>query len=58
MAPIFPWLRFSRALGSKITGPTKLSPAAMESTHDLDFVLWCLEPAMPVRVSPQNNYGA
>jgi predicted dehydrogenase len=48
----------SRSLGSKITGRTKLSPAAMESTHDLDFVLWCLEPARPVRVYSQNNYGA
>jgi len=48
----------SRSLGSKITGRSKLSPAAMESTHDLDFVLWCLEPARPVRVYSQNNYGA
>lgn len=48
----------SRSLGKKITGRTKLSPAAMESTHDLDFVLWCLEPARPVRVYSQNNYGA
>jgi predicted dehydrogenase len=48
----------SRALGKKITGRSKLSPAAMESTHDLDFVLWCLEPAKPVRVYSQNNYGA
>jgi scyllo-inositol 2-dehydrogenase (NAD+) len=48
----------SRALGSKITGRTRLSPAAMESTHDLDFVLWCLEPSKPVRVYSQNNYGA
>ncbi len=48
----------SRTLGSKITGRTKLSPAAMESTHDLDFVLWCLEPAKPIRVYSQNNYGA
>ena len=48
----------SRSLGGKITGRTKLSPAAMESTHDLDFVLWCLEPAKPVRVYSQNNYGA
>jgi len=29
----------------------------MESTHDLDFVLWCLEPAKPVRVYSQANYG-
>src|SRR5258708_19769255 len=30
----------------------------MESTHDLDFVLWCLAPAKPVRVYSQVNYGA
>jgi predicted dehydrogenase len=30
----------------------------MESTHDLDFVLWCLEPAKPVRVYSQVNFGA
>ncbi len=48
----------TRGLGKKITGRTKLSPAAMEATHDLDFVLWCLEPAKPVRVFSQVNYGA
>ena len=48
----------SRSLGKKITGRTRLSPAAMESTHDLDFVLWCLEPAKPIRVYSQTNYGA
>jgi predicted dehydrogenase len=48
----------TRGLGKKITGRTKLSPAAMESTHDLDFVLWCLEPAKPVRIYSQVNYGA
>ena len=47
----------TRSLGKKITGRVKLSPAAMESTHDLDFVLWCLEPAKPVRVYSQANYG-
>ncbi len=40
----------TRSLGKKISGRVKLSPAAMESTHDLDFLLWCLEPAKPVRV--------
>jgi predicted dehydrogenase len=30
----------------------------MECTHDLDFVLWCLEPAKPVRVYSQQNFGA
>ncbi len=47
----------TRNLGKKISGRVKLSPAAMESTHDLDFVLWCLEPAKPVRVYSQTNYG-
>jgi predicted dehydrogenase len=48
----------TRSLGKKISGRVKLSPAAMESTHDLDFLLWCLEPARPVRVYSQQNYGA
>jgi len=47
-----------RGLGKKITGRSKLSPAAMAATHDIDFVLWCLEPAKPVRVYSQVNYGA
>jgi predicted dehydrogenase len=48
----------TRGLGKKISGRIKLSPAAMEATHDLDFVLWCLEPARPVRVYSQQNFGA
>jgi predicted dehydrogenase len=47
----------TRGLGKKISGRVKLSPAAMECTHDLDFILWCLEPAKPVRVYSQANYG-
>lgn len=43
----------TRTLGKKITGRTRLSPAAMEATHDLDFVLWCLEPRKPIRVYAQ-----
>jgi predicted dehydrogenase len=46
----------TRGLGKKISGRTRLSPAAMEATHDLDFVLWCLEPAKPVRVYSQSVY--
>ncbi len=46
-----------RSLGAKITGRSKLSPAAMEATHDLDFILWCLAPAKPIRVYSQANYG-
>jgi predicted dehydrogenase len=48
----------TRGLGKKISGRIRLSPAAMEATHDLDFVLWCLEPARPVRVYSQQNFGA
>jgi predicted dehydrogenase len=48
----------TRLLGTKITGRSRLSPAAMEATHDLDFLFWCLEPAKPVRVYSQVNYGA
>jgi predicted dehydrogenase len=43
----------SRGLGKKISGRVKLSPASMEATHDLDFLLWLLEPAKPVRVYAQ-----
>src|ERR1041384_7201496 len=39
----------TRNLGKKIGGRVKLSPAAMESTHDIDFVLWCLAPRKPIR---------
>lgn len=46
----------TRNLGKKISGRTKLSPAAMEATHDLDFVLWCLAPSRPVRVYCQSVY--
>jgi myo-inositol 2-dehydrogenase/D-chiro-inositol 1-dehydrogenase len=47
----------SRSLGTKIGKRVRLSPAAMESTHDLDFVFWLLEPARPVRVYAQGAYG-
>ena len=47
----------SRSLGKKIASRVKLSPAAMESTHDLDFVFWMLEPAKPVRIYSQGAYG-
>jgi predicted dehydrogenase len=46
-----------RALGAKIGNRIKLSPAAMEATHDLDFALWCLEPRRPVRVYSQLAWG-
>lgn len=47
----------TRTLGKKIGGRIKLSPAAMEATHDLDFAFWVLEPAKPVRVYAQSAYG-
>jgi scyllo-inositol 2-dehydrogenase (NAD+) len=43
----------TRELGTKISGRTALSPAAMEATHDLDFLLWCLRPRRPVKVYSQ-----
>jgi scyllo-inositol 2-dehydrogenase (NAD+) len=48
----------TRSLGAKISSRTKLSPAAMEATHDIDFSLWCLEPRRPVRVYSQVAFGA
>jgi predicted dehydrogenase len=47
----------TRPLGAKIGSRTKLSPAAMEATHDLDFAFWCLEPRRPVRVYSQYAWG-
>ena len=47
----------SRSLGNKIASRGRLSPAMMESTHDLDFVFWLLEPAKPVRIYSQGAYG-
>jgi predicted dehydrogenase len=47
----------SRGLGKKIASRGRLSPAAMESTHDLDFVFWLLEPAKPVKIYSQGAYG-
>jgi len=43
----------TRNLGNKIGGRIKLTPAAMEATHDIDFVLWCFAPRRPVRVYAQ-----
>lgn len=46
----------TRNLGKKIGGRIKLSPAAMEATHDIDFVLWCFAPRKPIRVYCQQVY--
>jgi scyllo-inositol 2-dehydrogenase (NAD+) len=40
----------SRSLGNKIGGRIRLSPAVMEATHDIDFILWCLAGSRPVLV--------
>jgi len=45
----------TRELGEKISGRTSLSPAAMEATHDLDFLLWCLHPRKPIKVYSQTS---
>ena len=29
----------------------------MEASHDIDFLLWCLKPAKPVRVYAQSGFG-
>jgi predicted dehydrogenase len=47
----------TRGLGDKIGARIKLSPAAMEATHDIEIALWCLEPARVVRVYAQAAYG-
>ena len=47
----------TRSLGKKIASRVRLSPAVMESTHDLDFVFWMLAPAKPVRIYSQGAYG-
>src|SRR6202451_1977010 len=43
----------TRNLGKKIGGRVTLFPAAMEATHDIAFVLWCLSPRKPVKVYAQ-----
>lgn len=46
----------SRSIGNKIGGRIRLSPAVMEATHDIDFILWCLEGRRPTRVYAQSVY--
>jgi scyllo-inositol 2-dehydrogenase (NAD+) len=33
-----------------------MSPAKMEATHDIDFILWCFEKSKPKRVFAQSVY--
>ncbi|MGH8911874.1 MAG: Gfo/Idh/MocA family protein, partial [Acidimicrobiia bacterium] len=47
----------TRSLGAKIGSRTKLSPAAMEATHDIDFAFWALDPRRPIRVYSQMAFG-
>lgn len=47
----------SRSLGKKIASRVRMSPAAMESTHDMDFVFWLLDPAKPTKIYSQGSYG-
>ncbi len=46
----------SRSIGNKIGGRIRLSPAVMEATHDIDFILWCLDNLKPTRVYAQSVY--
>ena len=46
----------SRSIGDKIGGRIRLSPAVMEATHDIDFILWCLEGVKPTRVYSEVVY--
>ncbi len=45
----------TREIGTKIKGRSKMSPAAMGGTHSIDFLLWCLQPRLPVRVYSQQS---
>ncbi|MDG2269315.1 MAG: Gfo/Idh/MocA family oxidoreductase, partial [Alphaproteobacteria bacterium] len=45
----------TREIGAKIKGRSKMSPAAMGGTHSIDFLLWCLQPRVPVLVYSQQS---
>jgi scyllo-inositol 2-dehydrogenase (NAD+) len=47
----------TRAIGNKIAGRGGLGPAQMEGTHDIDLLLWWLEPDLPRRVYAQSSDG-
>jgi scyllo-inositol 2-dehydrogenase (NAD+) len=47
----------TRAIGAKIAGRGELGPVQMEGTHDLDLLLWWLEPARARRVYAQSADG-
>jgi predicted dehydrogenase len=45
----------TRELGEKITGRSKMSPTSIAGVHDLDFVLWAMQPRKPIRVYSQTS---
>jgi scyllo-inositol 2-dehydrogenase (NAD+) len=45
----------TREIGTKIKGRSRMSPAAMGGTHSIDFLLWCLQPRLPVTVYSQQS---
>jgi len=45
----------TREIGARIKGRSRMSPAAMGGTHSIDFLLWCLQPRLPVRVYSQQS---
>ena len=47
----------SREIGAKIAGRGELGPAQMEATHDVDLVLWWMDPARATRVYAQAADG-
>jgi scyllo-inositol 2-dehydrogenase (NAD+) len=47
----------TRAIGAKIAGRGDLGPVQMEGTHDIDLLLWWLEPARARRVYAQSADG-
>jgi len=48
--PVMVSRHLSRSLGQKIASRGRCRRRPMESTHDLDFVFWLLEPARPSRL--------
>jgi predicted dehydrogenase len=47
----------TRAIGHKVAERGALGPAQMEGTHDIDLVLWWLDPDRPRRVYAQSTDG-
>ncbi|MDB4831790.1 Gfo/Idh/MocA family oxidoreductase [Hyphomicrobiales bacterium] len=45
----------TRELGMKITGRSNLSPASIAGVHDIDYILWAMQPRKPIRVYSQTS---